>query len=97
MNRHKLLSLAFTCYKDLVKPATIYCMTLELYYGGYSNAVQDGLFGKKSVDYHILSIIKNSAVGFLVGVTFPVAVPIKSAFMLYDIYENNKSLDSINK
>ena len=79
MDKHKILALAAYVYQDLVKPVTIYNVTANVYLEGQWNSVSGRTMPPHK---HVWCIVKKATLGFIIGVTFPIGMPLQMAYVL---------------
>ena len=89
MNHFPIVYVAVSCYKNLVKPITIVCAVQWIYIGGAINSLDDMLNRRKKPIYaNLFQMAKYATTGALIGVTFPISIPIT---IINSFYQQNKS------
>ena len=74
-----------TLYTNTVKPATMCCVIVSVYSSGYSIGVDSTIENKVAPFIPFLSnLVYSATFGCLVGMTYPVSVPLLLAIDYYD-------------
>ena len=75
-------------YKDIVKPVTLCTSLIHVYFEGSINGFEDSIRNqKKSFGANVLNMARSAVVGALIGVTFPVSVPVSVLYIQYTSYD----------
>ena len=84
MNHFPIFYVAFSCYKSVVRPITIVCAVQWIYVGGAINSIDDLSKGRKKPIYtNLFQMVKYATIGTMIGVTFPISIPITVITSLY--------------
>ena len=92
MNHFPIVYVAVSCYKILVKPITIVFAVQWIYIGGSINSLDDILNKRKKPIYeNLFQMAKYATTGALIGVTFPISIPITIINGFYQQSQKNNS------
>ena len=77
-----------TLYTNTVNPATLCCVIVSVYSGGYNIGADSTLDNKVAPFIPFMSnLVYSASIGCFIGMTYPVSVPLLFAM---DYYDNRK-------